>query len=187
MKALIIILFSVASLVVHAQTETDALDFKNLFDASAEADIACYRIPAIMTAANGDLIATIDERVLSCGDLKRSKDINIVMRRSTDNGDSWPEIETIVDYPLGKSASDPSMILDKVSGVIFLFFNFMDLDKEKDVYYLKVAESLDHGQTWSSPTDITSQITKPEWHGDFKFITSGRGYKLAQANFYTPW
>ena len=179
MKALIIILFSVASLVVHAQTETDALDFKNLFDASAEADIACYRIPAIMTAANGDLIATIDERVLSCGDLKRSKDINIVMRRSTDNGDSWSEIETIVDYPLGKSASDPSMILDKVSGAIFLFFNFMDLDKEKDVYYLKVAESLDHGQTWSSPTDITSQITKPEWHGDFKFITSGRGIQTS--------
>ena len=51
----------------------------------------------------------------------------------------------------------------------------MDLEKEKDIYYLHVIKSIDHGKTWSAPTDITSQITKPEWHKDFKFITSGRG------------
>ena len=29
--------------------------------------------------------------------------------------------------------------------------------------------------TWSKPVDITSQISKPGWEKDFKFITSGRG------------
>jgi len=184
MKVLLIILFSTISLVVYpqtekVQTENKVPDFKNLFNAKMRAGVSCYRIPAIITAPNGDLVAAIDERVPSCGDLKWSKDINIVMRRSVDNGDSWSEIETVVDYSFGKSASDPSMIVDKVTGVIFLFFNFMDLDNEKNVYYLKVIKSIDNGQTWSSPIDITSQITKSEWHNDFKFITSGRGIQTS--------
>ena len=161
------------------QTKNEAVDFKDLFNATRRAGVACYRIPAIITAPNGDLIAAIDERVPSCGDLKLSRDINIVIRRSADGGDSWSEIETVVDYPLGKSASDPSMVVDKVTGAIFMFFNFMDLDHEKDVYYLKVIKSINNGQTWSSPVDITSQITKPEWHNDFKFITSGRGIQAS--------
>ncbi|WP_416864380.1 MAG: sialidase family protein [Imperialibacter sp.] len=161
------------------QTKNEAVDFKDLFNATRRAGVACYRIPAIITAPNGDLIAAIDERVPSCGDLKLSRDINIVIRRSADGGDSWSEIETVVDYPLGKSASDPSMIVDKVTGAIFMFFNFMDLDHEKDVYYLKVIKSINNGQTWSSPVDITSQITKSEWRNDFKFITSGRGIQAS--------
>lgn len=161
------------------QAKNEAVDFKDLFNATRRAGVACYRIPAIITAPNGDLIAAIDERVPSCGDLKLSRDINIVIRRSADGGDSWSEIETVVDYPLGKSASDPSMVVDKVTGAIFMFFNFMDLDHEKDVYYLKVIKSINNGQTWSSPVDITSQITKSEWRNDFKFITSGRGIQAS--------
>jgi len=121
------------------------------------------------------LIVAIDERVPSCGDLKWSEDINIVIRRSEDNGKTWSEKETIVDYPPGKSASDPSMIVDEVTEDIFLFYNFMDLKNEKDIYYLHVMKSGDHGKNWSDPIDITSQICKAEWHHDFKFITSGRG------------
>lgn len=152
--------------------------FINLFSADMKAGVSCYRIPAIITANNGDIITMIDERVPSCGDLKWSNDINIVMRRSTDNGKSWTPIETVVDYPLGQSASDPSLILDQETGEIFMFFNFMDLENEKEVYYLKVSKSQDHGNSWSAPVDITDKITKPEWKKDFKFITSGRGIQM---------
>jgi len=148
---------------------------QDLFNTSMVKGVSCFRIPSIVTAPNGNLVAAIDERVPSCGDLKWSKDINIVMRRSTDNGKTWSNIETIIDFPLGKSASDPSMIVDRNTKEIFLFYNFMDLDKEKDVYYLHVVKSNDNGKTWSKPEDITNQIAKPEWHNDFKFITSGRG------------
>jgi len=151
------------------------LEFTNLFGSDWSEDISCYRIPAIVTAINGDLLVAIDERVPSCGDLKWSKEINIVMRRSSDNGKTWTEIERVVDHPYGKSASDPSMIVDQVTGEVLLFYNYMDHDKEKNVYYLMLTRSNDHGKTWSTPIDITSQITKPAWHKDFKFITSGRG------------
>ena len=92
-----------------------------------------------------------------------------------DHGQTWSDIEAIVDFPIGKSASDPSMIVDKTTNEIFLFYNYMDLDTEKDIYYLHVVKSQDNGKTWSTPKDITAQIAKPVWHKDFKFITSGRG------------
>lgn len=150
-------------------------NYQNLFDAREQEGVECYRIPALVTAPNGDLIAAIDERIPGCADLRGSKDINIVQRRSTDNGKTWTAVETVIDFPYGQSASDPSMIVDEETGDVFLFYNFMDLDKEKDVYYLHVMKSSDNGKTWSEPKDITSQISKPEWHKDFKFITSGRG------------
>ncbi len=180
MKSIHIILFSAICFIAYpqnqdVQAQDDILKFKNLFDSNMKPGISCFRIPSIITAPNGDLIVAIDERVPSCGDLKWSNDINIVLRRSSDNGESWTKIETVVDYPLGKSASDPSMIVDMDRGEIFLFFNFMDLVNEKNIYYLKFIKSIDNGKSWSSPIDITSQITKPEWHNDFKFITSGRG------------
>lgn len=170
-----IILLIFISCGENKKTKKETLQFVNLFSADMKEGVSCYRIPSIITALNGDLIATIDERVPSCGDLKWSNDINIVMRRSTDNGKTWSKIETIVDYPIGESASDPSMILDKTTGEIFMFFNYMNLETEKNIYYLKVISSKDNGLTWSAPVDITSQITKPEWKNDFKFITSGRG------------
>jgi sialidase-1 len=151
------------------------LAHQNLFDASDEAGIACYRIPSLVTAPNGDLLVAIDERVPSCGDLKWSRDINIVLRRSNDGGKTWSDIERVADFPDGRSASDPSMIVDRETSEIFLFYNYMDLDAEPEVYYLHVVSSVDNGVTWSKPRDITSQIAKPEWHNDFKFITSGRG------------
>ncbi|HMR16066.1 MAG: exo-alpha-sialidase [Confluentibacter sp.] len=180
MKKLIVMIAAVAFFNCGAQKQTktdtnETLVFQDLFNTSMNSNVKCYRIPAIVTAPNGDVIAAIDERVPGCGDLKWSKDINIIVRRSSDNGKTWSNIETVVNFPYGKSASDPSMIVDKVTNEIFLFYNYMDLDTEKDIYYLHVVKSADNGKTWSEPMDITSQIAKPEWHKDFKFITSGRG------------
>jgi len=180
MKTFLSCLFGLLLFSLTAQEGTykmaeGLIEYHNLFDAGDNDSVSCYRIPSLVTATNGDLIATIDERVPSCGDLKWSKDINIVIRRSEDNGHTWSDIETLVDYPFGQSASDPSMIVDVVTGEIFLFYNYMDLDNEKDVYYLHVMKSSDNGKTWTNPEDITTQITKDEWKQDFKFITSGRG------------
>ena len=168
-------IFLIFLITANIQFSQNQFDFIDLFNAENNSEVSCYRIPSIITATNGDLIAAIDERVPSCGDLKWSRDINIVIRKSSDNGKTWGKIEKIIDYPLGQSASDPSMILDKQTNTIFLFYNYMDLDNQKDIYYLKYISSNDNGKSWSNPVDITSQISKVNWKNDFKFITSGRG------------
>lgn len=176
LKILTLLLLSTIATAQEPPTlEGSNLPYQDLYNAENNDSVSCYRIPAIITADNGDVITAIDERVPSCGDLKWSDDINIVMRRSSDDGQTWSEIESIVDFPKGESASDPSMILDRETGEIFLFYNYMNHLVAKDVYYLHMISSTDNGRSWSSPIDITEQITKPEWKNDFKFITSGRG------------
>jgi sialidase-1 len=160
-----------STLILNSQD----FQFQNLFDASISQNIACYRIPSLISTNNEVLIAAIDERNNSCSDLKWNRDINIVIRKSYDQGKTWSKIEKIIDFPIGQSASDPSMIVDRFTNEIFLFFNYMDLDNAKDLYRLMLIKSLDDGESWSKPIDITNQITKKEWVNDFMFITSGRG------------
>jgi len=170
---IVILLFS---FFLNAQ---DDLIFQDLFNSNQDPNVSCYRIPSLATTPNGNLLAIIDERVESCGDLKYNRNINIVMKISSDNGNTWSNIKRIIDYPLGQSASDPSIIIDQITNEIFLFFNYMNLDDNKDVYLLKYIKSKDNGLTWSNPIDITKEITKPEWSKDFMFITSGRGYQTS--------
>ena len=162
-------------LIFSFSVYSQELVFKDLFDTSMNPSVACYRIPAIITTTNSVLIAAIDERNISCGDLRSNRDINIVIRKSYDDGESWSEIEKIIDYPLGESASDPSLIVDKVTGDVLMFYNYMDLDKAKDIYRFMLVKSSDHGESWTSPKEITKEITKSGWEKDFMFITSGRG------------
>lgn len=177
---LLIILLVIIKIQIFSQShENNSNKFISLFSSEDSSQISCYRIPVIITAQNGDLIAAIDERVESCKDLNSNKDINIVIRKSFDNGNTWTQIERIVDYPFGQSASDPSFILDKISGEIFLFFNYMDLENENGIYYHKFVSSNDNGSSWSLPKDISSFIIKKENRKDFQFITSGNGIQTS--------
>ena len=148
---------------------------QDVFNVSMKEGVACYRIPALVTAANGDLVASMDERVASCDDLGTNKNINIVVRRSADDGATWSGIETVADFPDGVSASDSSMIVDRTTGEILLFYNYMDLNNARGVYCLHVVKSRDNGKTWGAAEDITPQIAPSAWRNDFMFITSGRG------------
>ena len=157
------------------KAKNSSLSSTILFSNLTQDSVSCYRIPALTTATNGDLLVAVDERMPNCNDLRGSRNINIVIRRSSDGGHSWTPIERIVDFPDGQSASDPSFIVDRETQTIWLFYNYMNLDRAPNIYRLHVMHSKDHGQSWSTPTDITPQITAPEWYSDFMFITSGRG------------
>ena len=63
-------IFLIFLITVNIQFSQNQFDYTDLFNAENNPEVSCYRIPSIITAINGDLIAAIDERVPSCGDLK---------------------------------------------------------------------------------------------------------------------
>ena len=148
--------------------------------------IAKYRIPALCTATNGDLVAVCDARTLNGGDLDFRQPIFIVCRRSTDSGKSWIPSHPTWRWPWNEteqwSASDPSLIVDAQTGSIFLFYNVWEWKRQKGIYQFFVQESKDNGATWSKPRDISKAVAFPEWpfgktrdKGGFIFIPSGSG------------
>ena len=148
--------------------------------------IAKYRIPALVTAPNGDLVAACDARKSHGGDLNSGQPINISVRRSADNGETWSNAVYSYEWPFdGKekwSGSDPSMIVDSEAKKIFLFYNVWNIGAGDRVYRFYVQESCDNGKTWSKPRDISQDIAFEGWPfgksdqaGGFIFISSGSG------------
>ncbi len=84
-----------------------------------------YRIPSLLTTAKGTLIAAIDARVDADGD--NPNNIDKAIRRSSDCGKTWSEIEVIVDYPgqgrkEGAAAIDPAMLYDSDTDTIWMIY-----------------------------------------------------------------
>jgi sialidase-1 len=126
-----------------------------------------YRIPAIIVLPDGTLLAFAEGRVRGSADFG---DVNIVLKRSADNGRSWGKMETIVDYD-SLQAGNPAPVADLTDpeypeGRIFLFFNTGNNHEGevrkgngyREVWY---KTSSDGGLTWSEAVNITTQVHKP--------------------------
>ncbi len=126
-----------------------------------------YRIPAIISLPNGELLAFAEGRVNGAGDFG---DVNIVLKRSTDHGKTWSALSTLVDYAK-LQAGNPAPVVDLYDpafpkGRIFLFYNTGnnhegEVRKGNGLREVWYKTSTDQGQTWSEPVNITLQVHKP--------------------------
>ncbi len=95
--------------------------FHNLFVGGQE-HVNQYRIPSLVSTRGGTLIAVCDARVEKPGDAPNN--IDLVMRRSFDNGKTWSKMKTIFNYPGNEAACDASMVVDKRTGSVWIAFDY---------------------------------------------------------------
>ena len=151
-----------------------------------------YRIPAITTAPNGDLLISYDERPKDNGNggSDAPNPNHIVQRRSTDGGKTWSAPTYIHQgTETGKKVgySDPSYVVDHQTGTIFNFHvksydqgwggSQAGTDPEnRGIIQAEVSTSTDNGWTWTHRT-ITADITKDNpWTA--RFAASGQGIQI---------
>lgn len=140
-------------------------------------DSQYWRIPALVTAADNSLVAVVDKRGSSLGDLPNT--ISIMSRRSTDNGKNWSEPVVVAQGGNGKTYGDPAVVLDKKTGnLICMFVGDQGLwnatpSQRQGIY---VSKSTDNGVSWSEPVAITDQVyaNHSSWYAGF----AGSGHGL---------
>ena len=129
----------------------------------------CYRIPSIVKAANGDLVAFAEGRLESCSDSTHT--IRIVSKRSSDNGETWGPLQVVARNIFGGKEyviQNISPVVDTVFGTgrMFLVYNKSEYNEwqiadGKGVCRCSCIFSDDHGVTWGEEIDLTPMVHKP--------------------------
>ncbi|MEO2027453.1 MAG: sialidase family protein, partial [Fuerstiella sp.] len=124
-----------------------------------------FRIPAIIKAANGDLLAFCEAR--SGGD---ASDIDLVSKRSSDGGKTWQILQVVqnrVDFrrlfedaappiTIGNPAPVVDLLDPEHRGRIWLPFTL-----ENDRVFVTYSD--DHGRTWAPRREITHDVKLRNW------------------------
>ena len=114
-----------------------------------------YRIPGLLTTKPGTLLAFCEGRKTTLSD---DGDNDLVLRRSTDNGQTWHKLQLVHEEGGDEvvSIGNPCPLIDPATGRIFLSMN------RKNGHVL-LTHSDDDGVTWSKVRDITDSASKPGW------------------------
>jgi sialidase-1 len=150
---------------------------------NGEEGYAGFRIPSIVAATNGDLVAFAEGRLESISDSTRT--IRIVCKRSQDNGRSWGPLQVVSRYIKDGeeyAAMYPAPVVDVLRGTgrIVLVYKQMDCSEWELVQGLGSSRmacifSDDHGATWHSERDITNEVHCP---GDWRIQIPTAGHAI---------
>jgi sialidase-1 len=135
---------------------------------AGDAGYHTFRIPSLIAARDGTLLAFAEGRRQSGGD---AGDIDLVLKRSRDSGRTWSSLQVIGDDG-PNTVGNPCPVVDRATGAIWLLTTRnRGVDREKDIIAgtseggrtVWVTKSTDDGTTWSVPTEITASVKRPGW------------------------
>jgi sialidase-1 len=154
---------------------------------------AGYRIPAIIKASDGSLIAFAEARKNGKGD---TGNIDLVMRKSFDNGRTWGAMKVIWD-DADNTCGNPVPVVVGNDIALVATWNlgsdkekFIEQNSSKDTRRVYVFYSHDNGDNWSEPKEITNEVKKAEWgwyatgpcHGIVKQLNPHKGRIVIPCN-----
>lgn len=147
-----------------APTTSDKVDVWT----SGEGGYHTYRIPAVLRAPDGALLAFCEGRKSGRGD---TGDIDLLMKRSADGGATWSEQRVLWDDG-DNVCGNPCPVLDWDTGMIFLFLTHnLGHDHESEIISgtsegtrtVWVMTSADGGARWSAPREVTDSTKRKDW------------------------
>ncbi|GLY75900.1 sialidase family protein [Actinoallomurus iriomotensis] len=130
----------------------------------------CFRIPAVVRANDGTLLAFAEGRVNSCGD---SGDIDLVLKRSTDGGRTWGPLQVVLPGN-GDTRGNPAPVVDRRTGRVVLMTTW-NPGNDDTIRHPFVQTSDDDGATWSAARDLTAELVKPQWNS---WYATGPGHAV---------
>jgi sialidase-1 len=167
LAAALLALAVIAPRSAHAQAAAPAVSQVDVFTAGADG-YHTYRIPAVLRAKDGTLLAFAEGRKAGRSD---TGNIDLLVKRSRDGGRTW-SAQTVVWDDADNTCGNPCPVLDRDTGTIWLLTTHnLGTDKEADIITKKskgtrtvwVQRSDDHGATWSKPVEITGSAKDPSW------------------------
>ncbi|MEI6646904.1 MAG: sialidase family protein [bacterium] len=127
-----------------------------------------YRIPALAVTTQGTVLAICEGRKKGSGD---SGDIDLVMKRSVDNGKTW-SAQQVIWNDKENTCGNPCAVVDRDTGTIWLLSTWNRGDDHegaiiqqtsKDTRHIFVMNSVDDGITWSKAVEITADVKLTNW------------------------
>jgi len=127
-----------------------------------------YRIPALLVAPDGNLLAFCEGRKAGRSD---SGDIDLLLKRSGDGGMTWSRQQIVWDDG-ANTCGNPCPVIDRATGAIWLALTWNHgRDSERqikqnagiDTRRVFMTCSSDNGRTWAKPREITDTAKRPEW------------------------
>lgn len=173
-------------LLVQMNTAIGQSKNLNFIFKSGEEGYACFRIPAIVSAKSGALLAFAEGRKTGCGD---AGDIDLVLKRSFDLGKTWSSLQ-VVWSDSSNTCGNPAPVVDQNTGDIVLLSTWnLGTDYEAQIINLKsvntrrifVLRSGNEGETWSIPKEITEQVKLPNW--TWYATGPGNGIQLQSSSY----
>ena len=152
-----------------------------------------YHIPGVTVTASGSVLAWAEAR-RSRGDWSA---IDIVLRRSTDQGRTWSEAKVVARVPGAKTKNPVAVGLKNVKATDVTYNNPVFIaDRDGTVTFVFcleycrafVARSADDGVTWSDPVEITGVFEKFRPEYPWKVIATGpdHGIQLSSGRLLVP-
>lgn len=152
---------------------------------AGEDNVHTYRIPAIVTTLKGTLLAFCEARKQSSGDQTPT---DLVLKRSLDKGKSWQPMQIVVKGNRSEAIMNPTPIVDRTDGTILLLCNLfpnIHIQYKPGAGRQLVLRSTDDGITWSSPLDITEQISDPRSWASV-CVGPGVGIQISSGRLVVP-
>lgn len=127
-----------------------------------------YRIPALIVTQRGTVLAFCEGRM---GGRSDSGNIDLLLKRSTDEGTTWSRQQTVWDDG-PNTCGNPCPVVDRETGTVWLLMTHnLGIDPEskivdgtsKGTRTVWVTHSTDDGLSWTDPIEITSSVKKPDW------------------------